>query len=194
MRESLQLVIDSQWQQNMQWIATNSKITINEKPSIEVAVGVISNNLTQVLIAKRPHHWMGGGFWEFPGGKLEPGESAQHALKREVLEEVGLKVQEGTALIKLEYEYPERFVILNAWWVNDYLGDAEGLEGQEVRWVLPFELNTINMLPANRSIVLATQVRWVLLLLMLAKPHLESTAKQIWWLLENLYRDVENFI
>lgn len=122
---------------------------------IDVSVGIVANSQGQLLVAKRPAHWMGGGCWEFPGGKIEPGEDAKTALKRELLEEVGIIVHDCTPLINFEYAYPERKVRLNAWLVNSYSGTAVGLEGQEICWCYPSNLETLNMLPANRAIVIA---------------------------------------
>lgn len=130
---------------------------INSK-EIDVAVGILSNSLGQLLVAKRPDHWLGGGFWEFPGGKLEPYEDACAALKRELLEEIGILVHECTPLINLSYSYPERKVNLHAWKVHDYSGMASGLEGQEISWQEPLALNHLDMLPANRAIVVAVQL------------------------------------
>lgn len=121
---------------------------------IEVAVGVVTNEAGALLVAKRPLHWRGGGFWEFPGGKIEPGEDSLTALKREMLEEVGLIIHECVHLIQLTHSYPERHVLLDAWQVQSYSGVASGLEGQEIAWVFPSELKNLNMLPANHEIVL----------------------------------------
>lgn len=128
------------------------------KKTIQVAVGIVSNKEGKLLIAKRLDHWLGAGFWEFPGGKIEPKESNEMALKRELMEEVGVDVQKCHPLIRLSYEYPERKVVLHAWNVTSFTGIASGLEGQEIRWCYPHELNNINMLPANRAIVIAAQL------------------------------------
>jgi 8-oxo-dGTP diphosphatase len=141
------------------------KLTINktisksqQKNFIQVAVGVVTNSEGQILVAKRPDHWLGGGFWEFPGGKIEVNEDPKTALKRELLEEVGIVVEECTPLIKLIYDYPERTIMLHAWRVTLFSGQASGLEGQEIGWQTPQSLNEMNMLPANRAIVVATQL------------------------------------
>jgi 8-oxo-dGTP diphosphatase len=141
------------------------KLTINktisksqQKNFVQVAVGVITNSEGQILVAKRPAHWLGGGFWEFPGGKIEVNEDPKTALKRELLEEVGIVVEACTPLIKLIYDYPERTIMLHAWRVTLFSGQASGLEGQEISWRMPQALNEINMLPANRAIVVATQL------------------------------------
>jgi 8-oxo-dGTP diphosphatase len=128
------------------------------KPVIQVAVGIIRNSSGQFLIAKRPEHSLGAGYWEFPGGKIEKGEEVVAALRRELLEEIGITVTDCSPLLKITYEYPERKVILNAWTVEEFTGEASSLEGQEIRWVDPMQLNQMNMLPANRSIVVAAQL------------------------------------
>lgn len=130
----------------------------SKNKDIQVAVGIVINDKGELLIAKRPEHWLGGGFWEFPGGKIEPNEDSQMAMKRELLEEVGIQVQQCNPLIQLTYIYPERKVTLNAWWVTAYLGQATGMEGQEISWHTPAALNEIKMLPANRAIVVAVQL------------------------------------
>lgn len=139
-------------------IAMVKLINTTIRTTIHVAVGIIPNAKGQVLIAKRPDHWLGGGFWEFPGGKIEPDEDSLGALKRELLEEVGIIVEECSPLIHLTYSYPERTVVLYAWTVHSYKGIASGLEGQEIAWQDPQSLNNINMLPANRAVVTATQL------------------------------------
>lgn len=125
---------------------------------IDVSVGIVANKQGELLIAKRPAHWMGGGYWEFPGGKIELEEDSESALKRELMEEVGIVAKECSRLINLSYTYPERTVRLNAWLVHSYEGEASGLEGQEISWCSPLKLNEVNMLPANRAIVTATQL------------------------------------
>lgn len=125
---------------------------------VEVVVGVVSNHQNQVLIAKRPEHWLGGGFWEFPGGKVEINEEPVAALKRELMEEVGITVLDCEPLIQYSYHYPERKVNLRAFHIKSYLGQPIGLEGQEVAWCSPSLLSSFNMLPANRSIVTAIKL------------------------------------
>lgn len=125
--------------------------------TIHVAVGIITNAQGLVLIAKRPDHWLGGGFWEFPGGKLEPNEESGHALKRELLEEIGIVVGQCSPLMTTTHHYPERTVILHAWKVSSYEGIPAGMEGQEIAWCEPDKLNAVNMLPANHAIVLAIE-------------------------------------
>jgi 8-oxo-dGTP diphosphatase len=128
------------------------------RTTIQVAVGIVANTEGQLLVAKRPDHWLGGGFWEFPGGKLEANEDSLSALKRELFEEIGIIVHSCSPLIHLTYDYPERTVILDAWKVHSFTGRATGQEGQKLCWRSPEALNHLDMLPANRAIVIATQL------------------------------------
>jgi 8-oxo-dGTP diphosphatase len=128
------------------------------RTTIQVAIGIIANAEGKLLVAKRPKHWLGGGLWEFPGGKLEANENSEAALRRELLEEIGIVVGECSPLIHITYDYPERTVVFHAWNVHSFSGQAAGLEGQEIRWQHPSALNQLKMLPANRAIVVAMQL------------------------------------
>lgn len=109
---------------------------------IHVAVGVIfdSPQANQVLIAKRPQHLHQGGLWEFPGGKLSAGESVEQALKRELLEELGITVLKAQSLMQVQHDYSDKQVFLDIWTVTEFSGNAQGEEGQQVEWV---ELQTL---------------------------------------------------
>jgi len=120
-----------------------------------VAAGIIENIQGEILIAKRLQHLHQGGKWEFPGGKVEANESALEALTRELAEEVGLVVLTATAMIKLEYDYGDKIVILDVWHVKKFSGQAVGLEGQEVQWVAKADLVNFEFPAANEPIVAA---------------------------------------
>lgn len=139
---------------------TNSAMEIyaKEKISLHVAVGVIFNSNGEVLIAQRPEHTTSAGFWEFPGGKVESYENVVDALKRELNEELNIHVQESTPIIKYCYEYPDRSVLLDVWYIHSYQGVPHGSEGQVIEWVKPEKLNKYNMLAANRAIITAIQL------------------------------------
>ncbi|WP_237057669.1 8-oxo-dGTP diphosphatase MutT [Microbulbifer sediminum] len=122
---------------------------------IHVAVGVVRRNDGRILIARRPGHLHMGGYWEFPGGKVEEGEQVGEALTRELHEEVAIRVTGLQPLTQIRHEYPEKTVLLDTWWVNGFSGDAEGLEGQEVRWVTVDELDDYRFPDANREIITA---------------------------------------
>jgi len=93
------------------------------------------------------------GQWEFPGGKVEPGEAEEAALRRELHEELGVQVGAARALFELRHEYPERHVELSVWVVDEYRGEPRGLEGQPLRWEPPAALRALPLLPADLAVV-----------------------------------------
>jgi 8-oxo-dGTP diphosphatase len=125
---------------------------------IHVAVAVIEDAQGRILISRRPDHLHQGGYWEFPGGKVEPGETLAGALVRELNEELGLQVTDHRPLICFTHEYPDRCVLLDVHRVTAYSGAAEGLEGQELAWVPVAELLDYSLLPADRPIATAIQL------------------------------------
>lgn len=122
---------------------------------IHVAAGVILNNARQVLLALRPQDKHKGGLWEFPGGKVEAGESVQEALARELLEEINLVVLEATPYIVIDHDYGDKLVTLDVWLVTKYRGVPHGSEGQEVAWVDISALHRYRFPEANAEIVAA---------------------------------------
>ena len=113
----------------------------------------------RVLIAERPAGKHLAGRWEFPGGKLEPGEERRTGLARELHEELGIAVT-GTPrpLIRLEHTYPDKHVHLDIFVVRRYQGEPQGREGQALRWVSQDELQTVELLPADGPIVAALRL------------------------------------
>ena len=90
--------------------------------SVHVAVAVIKNDNGDVLIAKRPDHLHMGGFWEFPGGKVEAGETVLQALQREIREEVALDIHAAQPLLRIPFQYPDKHVLLDVWCVTGFAG------------------------------------------------------------------------
>ncbi len=107
----------------------------------------------KILITKRPDNKPQGGFWEFPGGKIERDETPTEGLFRELKEELAISVLEMRPFIKLEHEYPERSIILDVWMVEKFTGNARGNEGQTIAWVSIDQLNQYQFPEANRLIV-----------------------------------------
>ena len=122
---------------------------------LHVAVGVICNPQGQILISLRHPDSHQGGLWEFPGGKLEPGESVSQALARELLEELGIAVGETRPLLEVVHDYGDKSVLLDVWVVENFSGEPRGREGQSVRWVKPAELGSYAFPAANSPIVQA---------------------------------------
>ncbi len=127
----------------------------DHRPLISVVAGVLSDAAGRVLIARRPEGAHGGGFWEFPGGKLAPGEAAWDGLCRELHEELGITVLGGTPLLRCRHAYPDRTVELDFYRVERYAGTASGREGQPLRWVSVAELSDCGLLPADLPVIAA---------------------------------------
>ena len=104
---------------------------------IPVAVGIARDPMGRLLVGQRPVCKDYPGKWEFPGGKLEPGESVFKALVREFREELGLEIIRAEPAFVVRHLYPDRSVELNVWRVIDCRCKASGLEGQVVCWVAP---------------------------------------------------------
>lgn len=121
---------------------------------IHVVAAVIYNlEHDAILIAKRPKHLHQGGLWEFPGGKVEINEMPVDALARELKEELGIQVTKSQQLLAVSHEYPDKSVYLDVWQVNLFVGEARGMEGQEVRWVARSALSTFEFPEANLPII-----------------------------------------
>lgn len=121
---------------------------------MRVVVAIIRNENHEILITKRNAEASFGGLWEFPGGKIEPNESAESALIREVLEEVNLKVISYEFLTQVDYQYPEKFVSLMVYNITEYQGNAQCSENQQaLLWVNPQELRNFEYPKANATIL-----------------------------------------
>lgn len=125
--------------------------------TVNVVVAVIACG-DKLLIARRPEHVHQGGKWEFPGGKQEPAESAVEALRRELQEELGITPTRFRRLISVCYQYPDKHVSLDVWLVTEFLGEAEGREGQCIKWIEKAELSSYTFPDANLPIVRAVRL------------------------------------
>lgn len=106
-----------------------------------------------MLVAQRPPGSWREGWWEFPGGKIEPGEADEAALSRELLEEIGITVQRVVHLGSFVHEYPERTVEILLWLVPGFAGEPRGLDGQQLRWVAPAILDDCGLLEADLPMI-----------------------------------------
>ena len=133
------------------------------KKKLTVAVGVLSSADGFVLIAQRPPGKHMGGAWEFPGGKVDTGETVFEALSRELFEELEVRVISAESLLEHEHEYPDSIVKLCVFLVTDFADnglDVMGSEGQSLRWVLPENLIKSDILAADKPIVKALCARF----------------------------------
>lgn len=126
--------------------------------SLHVAVAVIADDSGRILLAKRPEHAHQGGLWEFPGGKVDPGEDLADALVRECREELGIEVRDHRPLIRISHRYPDRTVMLDVHRVSAFSGEPRGVEGQPLAWVAPEDLHAYPMPAADVPIVNAIRL------------------------------------
>jgi 8-oxo-dGTP diphosphatase len=126
---------------------------------ILVVAAAILDGSGRVLIAERPAGKHMAGRWEFPGGKVAPGESEEAALARELAEELGIEVTGARAMMRLRHSYPDRTVELSMWVVESYRGEPRPLDGQRLRWVPRAQLGEEDILEADRPFV-AALVQW----------------------------------
>ena len=120
---------------------------------VKVAAAVILASNGDVLLAQRPHGKVYAGYWEFPGGKLEPGETARHALDRELREELGLTVTRAAPWLVRRYVYPHAHVELHFFRVLAFDGEPHGHDGQAFAWQNPCGFTVEPLLPANAPII-----------------------------------------
>jgi 8-oxo-dGTP diphosphatase len=128
-----------------------------KQKNVRVSAGIIING-SDVLIAKRPNDKHQGGLWEFPGGKIEKSESAEQALKRELLEELNINVQQEQFFKQVDFDYflektLDKSVSLKFFIVSEFSGEPKGLEGQIIKWVPVEKLGCYDFPDANQLVV-----------------------------------------
>jgi 8-oxo-dGTP diphosphatase len=126
--------------------------------AIHVVAAVLEDADGRVLLARRAKGAHQGGLWEFPGGKVEPAESAGEALRRELREEIAIEVRAHRPLIRVRHAYADRTVVLDVHRVTSWSGEAIGLEGQPLAWVALGDLDRYPMPAADRPIVTAIRL------------------------------------
>lgn len=122
---------------------------------LHVMAAALIDTAGRVLLAQRPEGKHLAGLWEFPGGKLEPGEAPLQGLARELHEELGIHIDQASAtpLVVVPWQYGERHLQLDTWRVLGWQGEPRGLEGQAVQWCLPIEVDPRLLAPADRLIL-----------------------------------------
>lgn len=126
-------------------------------PVVRVVAAALYDQAGRILITERPAGKHMAGRWEFPGGKIAPGETEQQALERELREELGIRMLSGRFVLALTHQYADRRVQLAMWVVERYQGEPHALDGQRLKWVPPATLDGEDILEADRPFVALLQ-------------------------------------
>ena len=127
----------------------------NPLPRKTIGVAVIWNDAGEILIDRRKQEGLLGGLWEFPGGKVEPGETIEACIQREIREELGIEISVGDRLIVVEHTYSHFHVSLNVHHCQYVSGDPQPIECDEVRWVSLADIDQFPFPKANVQIITA---------------------------------------
>lgn len=123
--------------------------------NIHVVAAVICDRLdkkSKIFATARGYGEFKGG-WEFPGGKVEPGETSQEALKREIVEELNTEIQVGDLIDTVEYDYPTFHLSMDCFWAEVLEGTLELKEAEEAKWLTKDELDSVEWLPADITLI-----------------------------------------
>ena len=120
---------------------------------IEVVAALIKQE-NKVLATQRGYgEWKDG--WEFPGGKIEAGETPEAALRREILEELAVEVEVQSRLVTVKYDYPQFHLTMHCYWCRLLKGEPTLLEHEAARWLTRDQLDSVDWLPADLEVVAA---------------------------------------
>ncbi len=148
-------------------------------PVIEVAVAVITRSDGSFLLARRPEGKPYAGYWEFPGGKVEPGESSLHALNRELMEELGIHIELAYPWITRVFTYAHATVRLYFYKLVKWHGELHAYENQELFWQSAGEVGVAPMLPANVPVLRALNLPPVYIITNAAELGVQVSLMQI---------------
>lgn len=158
---------------------------VESAPMVEVVAAVILRPDGQFLLARRPGGKIYSGYWEFPGGKVEPGESLLHALERELWEELGIHVVHATPWITRVFTYTHATVRLHFFRVVEWQGTVLPREEQGLSWQWPHQVDVSPVLPANGPILQALSLSPVYAITRAAEIGVGAALKQIEQVLQN---------
>jgi 8-oxo-dGTP diphosphatase len=126
-----------------------NSLKANTRTVVEVAVGVLINPAGALLLGQRPEGKPYAGYWEFPGGKVEVGETLFEALKRELLEEIDVVIDDAQEIMVIEHDYPHAYVRLHICVVKSWQGQVRGLENQSLAWLERDDIDRIEVTQFN---------------------------------------------
>ena len=119
--------------------------------NIEVVAAILRKDNT--IFATEKGYGEFKGYWEFPGGKVEPGESLEEALRREIREELQVEIHIEEKFTELDYDYPHFHLTMHCYFCSVLSGEITLVEATDARWLKKEELNTVNWLPADISLI-----------------------------------------
>ncbi|WGE88603.1 8-oxo-dGTP diphosphatase MutT [Actinobacillus arthritidis] len=123
------------------------------KPTIQVATGIIRNEFGQIYLTQRLEGQDFAQALEFPGGKVDTGETPEEALKRELEEEIGIHVLSAFPYESFRFDYPTKVIEFFFYLVEEWVGEPFGREGQEGFWVAQADLDESEFPPANSRLI-----------------------------------------
>ena len=126
-------------------------ITMDERKNIEVVAAIIVRDRRIFATQRGYGEWK--DWWEFPGGKIEPGESPEDALKREIREELATEIEVDELLTTVEYDYPKFHLTMHCYLCTIISGDLSLLEHEDARWLAIDELDSVKWLPADKDVI-----------------------------------------
>lgn len=124
---------------------------MEKQKNIEVVAAIIQSGGKYFTTQRGYGEWK--DWWEFPGGKIEPGESHKDALRREIREELATDIEVGSLLTTVEFDYPKFHLTMHCYLCTVVRGNLSLLEHEDARWLRKEELDTVRWLPADRSII-----------------------------------------
>ena len=123
--------------------------------TIKVVAAIICNDMerkSKIFATARRYGDLKGG-WEFPGGKVEPGETPQQALKREIMEELSTEIKVGELIDTIEYDYPTFHLSMDCFWAEVVTGQLELKEAEAAKWLTKDQLESVAWLPADITLI-----------------------------------------
>ena len=120
---------------------------------VAAVIKALNKDGEQIIFATQRGYGEFKDGWEFPGGKIEPGETPQAAIKREIMEELDTEIAVGSLIDTIEYDYPEFHLSMDCFWCEIVNGDLVLKEHEAARWLTRKQLDDVDWLPADRTII-----------------------------------------